>query len=165
MIFSADQMRSNVAWSQVLQRSRPTDDRSSPLKTSSGKLTLEHQFRQPTRGGPIMHQIRMQRVNEAVKEVVSQTIVEELEDPRIGFVTVTKVQTSNDMKRAKIFVSIMGNEETKVQTLEGLASSHGLIQSRIASELKMKNTPTINFVYDETVDTMFRIDELLKRSK
>ena len=104
-----------------------------------------------------MHQIRMQRVNEAVKEVVSQTIVEELEDPRIGFVTVTKVQTSNDMKRAKIFVSIMGNEETKEQTLEGLASSHGLIQSKIASELKMKNTPTINLVYDDTVDTMFRI--------
>ncbi len=112
-----------------------------------------------------MHQIRMQRVNEAVKEVVSQTIVEELEDPRIGFVTVTKVQTSNDMKRAKIFVSIMGNEETKVQTLEGLASSQGLIQSKIASELKMKNTPTINFVYDDTVDKMFRIEELLKRSE
>ncbi len=112
-----------------------------------------------------MHQFRMKRVNEAVKEVVSQTIVEELEDPRIGFVTVTEVQTSNDMKSAKIFVSVMGDEETRRHTLEGLASSHGVIQSKIAHQLKMKNTPTIDFVYDESVDTMFRIDELLKRSK
>ena len=107
----------------------------------------------------------MQRVNEAVKEVVSQTIVEELEDPRIGFVTVTKVQTSNDMKSAKIFVSVLGDEKTRQDTLEGLASSHGLIQSKIARELKMKNTPTINFIYDDSTDTMFRIEELLRRSK
>ncbi len=112
-----------------------------------------------------MAQFRMQRVNEAVKEVVSQTIVEELEDPRIGFVTVTKVQTSNDMKTAKIFVSVMGDEKTRQDTFEGLASSRGLIQSKIARELKMKNTPTINFVYDDSTDTMFRIDELLRRSK
>ena len=57
----------------------------------------------------------------------------------------------------------MGDDAEKQDTLDGLASSRGLIQSKIASELKMKRTPTISFIYDDTVDTMFRIDELLKR--
>ncbi len=112
-----------------------------------------------------MQNVRMLRVNEALKEIVGQVIVEELQDPRIGFVTVTRVETSVDLKRAKVFVSIMGDEPVRKDTLAGLSSSHGLIQSKIARELKMKNTPTIRFVYDDSVDTMFRIDELLKRSE
>lgn len=110
-----------------------------------------------------MKQLRMRRVNEALKEIVSRVIVEDLQDPRIGFVTVTRVQTSVDLKRAKVYVSVMGDEKTKDETLEGLGSSHGLIQSKIASELKMKNTPMISFIYDDSLDVMFRIDELLKR--
>ncbi len=112
-----------------------------------------------------MHNIRMLRVNEALKEIVGQVIVEELHDPRIGFVTVTRVETSVDLKRAKVFVSVMGDEPERKDTLAGLSSSHGLIQGKIARELKMKNTPTIKFVYDDSVDTMFRIDELLNRSE
>lgn len=112
-----------------------------------------------------MKQLRMQRVNEALKEIVSRVIVEELQDPRIGFVTVTRVQTSVDLKRAKVYVSVMGDDRTKEETMEGLTSSHGVIQSKIAGELKMKNTPMIKFIYDDSLDVMFRIDELLKRSE
>ena len=105
---------------------------------------------------------RMRRVNEAVREVLSARIAEGLKDPRIGFVTVTAVDTSPDLRHARVFVSVLGDEEQREQTLAGLASSHGYLQTRIASELRLKRTPTLEFVYDESVDRGMRISELLE---
>ena len=104
---------------------------------------------------------RMRRVNEAVREVLSGRLAEGLKDPRIGFVTVTAVETSPDLRHARVFVSVLGDDADRDRTLAGLASSHGLLQAEIARELRMKRTPTLEFVYDESIDRGMRISRLL----
>ena len=105
---------------------------------------------------------RMRRINEVLREVVGAAISTELSDPRIGFVTVTSVETSPDLRTAKVFVSVLGSAEEREATLEGLRSSHGVIQSRIAAETRMKRTPTLTFRYDDTIEKGARISELLE---
>jgi ribosome-binding factor A len=105
---------------------------------------------------------RMRRINEVLREVVGAAVSTELSDPRIGFVTVTSVETSPDLHTAKVFVSVLGSEEEREATLEGLRSSHGVLQSRIAAETRMKRTPTLTFHYDETIEKGVRISELLE---
>jgi len=104
----------------------------------------------------------MRRINEALREVVGTAIASDLSDPRIGFVTVTSVETSPDLRTAKVYVSVLGNEEERAATLDGLGSSHGVIQSRIAAETRMKRTPTLTFHYDDTVEQGMRISKLLE---
>jgi ribosome-binding factor A len=104
---------------------------------------------------------RMRRVNEAVREVVSARIAEGLRDPRIGFVTVTAVETSPDLRHARVYVSVLGSGEERSATLAGLESAHGVLQQAVASELRMKRTPTLQFVFDESIDRGMRITELL----
>ncbi len=105
---------------------------------------------------------RMRRINEVLREVVGAAIASDLSDPRIGFTTVTSVETSPDLRHAKVYVSVLGDEEARVATLEGLRSSHGVIQSRIAAETRMKRTPTLTFRYDDTVEQGVRISHLLE---
>ena len=105
---------------------------------------------------------RMRRINEVLREVVGAAISNDLSDPRIGFVTVTSVETSPDLRTAKVFVSVLGSEEEREATLTGLRSSHGVIQSKIAAETRMKRTPTLSFHYDDTVATGVRISRLLE---
>jgi ribosome-binding factor A len=104
---------------------------------------------------------RMRRVNGAVREVLSARIAEGLKDPRIGFVTVTSVETSPDLRHARVFVSVLGDEPERERTLAGLTSSHGVLQASIAAELRLKRTPTLEFVYDESIDRGMRISQLL----
>ena len=107
---------------------------------------------------------RMRRVNEAIREVLSTRIAEGLKDPRIGFVTVTAVDTSPDLRNARVFVSVLGDDEERGETLAGLGSAHGVLQGRIAAELHLKRTPTLQFLYDESIDRGMRITELLDES-
>ena len=102
----------------------------------------------------------MRRVNEAVREVVSET-VGELKDPRIGFVTVTGVETSPDLRHARVFVSVLGSEVKRAKTLDGLAAAHGVLQARLARELRMKRTPQLTFEYDPTVERGVRMTKLI----
>jgi ribosome-binding factor A len=104
---------------------------------------------------------RMRRVNEAVREVVSARIAEGLRDPRIGFVTVTAVETSPDLRHARVFVSVLGSDEERAATLAGLGSAHGVLQQAVATELRLKRTPSLQFVFDESIDRGMRITELL----
>jgi ribosome-binding factor A len=104
---------------------------------------------------------RMRRVDGVLREVIGATIGGELQDPRIGFVTVTAVQTSPDLRTAQVHVSVLGTEEEKAATMKGLQASHGVIQKAIASQLRMKRTPTLNFVYDESVERADRITRML----
>jgi ribosome-binding factor A len=104
---------------------------------------------------------RMRRVNEAVREVVSARIAEGLRDPRIGFVTVTSVDTTSDLRQARVYVSVLGSDEEREATLAGLESAHGVLQQAVARELRMKHTPTLQFVFDESIDRGMRISELL----
>lgn len=103
----------------------------------------------------------MRRVNEALREVLSTRIAEGLKDPRIGFVTVTGVETSPDLRHARVYVSVIGDEQAREETMAGLEQAHGALQAQIARELRMKHTPQLTFVYDETIDRGMRIEELL----
>jgi ribosome-binding factor A len=104
---------------------------------------------------------RMRRVDEAVREVLSDAIASDLKDPRVGFVTVTAVQTSPDLRNAKVFVSVLGDDTVRERTLAGLRSAHGYLQRRVATELRIKHTPTLDFAYDDSLDRSLRINELL----
>lgn len=104
---------------------------------------------------------RMRRINEVIREVVGSAIASDLKDPRIGFVTVTGVETSPDLRSARVFVSVLGRRSEREQTLEGLRSAHGVIQKRLGRELSIKRTPTLTFHYDETVARAVRISRLL----
>jgi len=104
---------------------------------------------------------RMRRVNEAVREVISAHISGDLKDPRIGFVTVTGVETSPDLRSARVFVSVLGEEDERNDAMDGLGAAAGFLQAQIGRELRMKRTPTLTFVYDESVDIGMRISKLL----
>ena len=103
----------------------------------------------------------MRRINEVLREVVGSAIADDLEDPRIGFVTVTAVETSADLRSARVFVSVLGDTTERDATLTALRSSHGVLQARIAAETRMKRTPTLTFHYDDTIAKGVRISSLL----
>jgi ribosome-binding factor A len=103
---------------------------------------------------------RMRRVNESVREVLSEAVLE-LKDPRIGFVTVTGVETSADLRHARVFVSVLGSERRRERTLAGLAAAHGVLQSRVARELRLKRTPQLAFEYDPSVERGVRMSRLI----
>jgi ribosome-binding factor A len=105
---------------------------------------------------------RMRRVNESIKEILGDAITTELKDPRIGFVTVTDVDTSPDLRTARVYVSVLGTEEERERSLTGLRSSHGFLQGKIASSMRMKRTPTLTFEYDESAERGDRISRLLR---
>ena len=106
---------------------------------------------------------RMRRVDEAMREVLSGAITSELKDPRVGFVTVTSVDTAPDLRHARVYVSVLGTDSVRRRSLDGLRSAHGFLQRRVADELHLKHTPTLDFVYDDTLDRAQRIDSLLER--
>src|SRR5688500_8499622 len=102
----------------------------------------------------------MRRVNESIKEVLGLALPE-LKDPRIGFVTITGVETSPDLHHATVFVSVLGGEKARERALQGLAAAHGTLQARLARELRMKRTPQLTFEYDPTVERGMRMTKLI----
>src|SRR5437762_3484555 len=102
----------------------------------------------------------MRRVDEALREVLSEALLE-LKDPRIGFVTITGVRTSPDLRQARVFVSVFGSERRREASLEGLAAAHGVLQSHVARELRMKRTPQLTFEYDPSVERGVRMTQLI----
>ena len=104
---------------------------------------------------------RMRRINGVMREVIGEAISTELEDPRIGFVTVTAVETSPDLRSARVFVSVLGDEGERDATLAALASSHGVLQAAVAREMRIKRTPTLSFHYDEGPERGVRLSRLL----
>jgi ribosome-binding factor A len=108
---------------------------------------------------------RLRRVDEAVREVLSDAVTKEIKDPRVGFVTVTAVQTSSDLRHARVFISVLGDDGVRERSLQGLRSAHGFLQRRVADELRIKHTPTLDFVYDDTIDRGMRIEALLEQEE
>ena len=104
---------------------------------------------------------RMRRVDEAIRQVIGDAMAGELKDPRVGFVTVTDVRTSADLSHARVYVSVLGDEQQRRASLEGLRSAHGFLQRQLAGELHLKRTPTLEFSYDDTTDRALRVDALL----
>src|ERR1700749_4242173 len=104
---------------------------------------------------------RMRRVDVAMRQVLGDALAQDLKDPRVGFVTVTAVKTSPDLRHARVYVSVLGDEEIRSDRLLGLNSAQASRQKRVASELPLKHTPKIDFAYDETIDHGMRITEIL----
>jgi ribosome-binding factor A len=103
----------------------------------------------------------MRRVDEAMREVLSAAITTSLKDPRIGFVTVTSVDTSADLRHAHVWVSVLGDQTQRELTLAGLRSAHGPLQREVATQLRLKQTPQLEFKYDDTADRAERLERLL----
>lgn len=106
---------------------------------------------------------RMRRVDEAVRQVLTDAVAQDLQDPRIGFVTMTSVKTTPDLRHARVYVSVLGSAEQRAATLAGLASAHGALQRRLARELRLKRTPTLEFFYDDTTDRAMRVEQIIER--
>jgi ribosome-binding factor A len=104
---------------------------------------------------------RMRRVDEAIRQVIGDAVAGNLKDPRVGFVTVTDVRTSADLSHARVYVSVLGDAEERAASMAGLRSAHGYLQQRIAAELHLKRTPTLDFLYDETTDRALRLQTLI----
>jgi len=104
----------------------------------------------------------MRRVNEVVREVVGTTIADQLHDPRIGFVTVTAVDTSPDLRTAQVHFSVLGTDEEKEETLEALEASRKVLQKAIGSQLTMKRTPKLSFHYDDSAERAARLTRMLE---
>ena len=104
---------------------------------------------------------RMRRVDEAMREVLSDALTHDVKDPRVGFVTVTDVKTSPDLRHARVYVSVLGDEAAVEGSLEGLRSAHGFLQGRVASEMRLKNTPALQFLHDDTAARAARVEKLL----
>ena len=104
---------------------------------------------------------RMRRVDEAMREVLSDVLTHDLKDPRVGFVTVTDVKTSPDLRHARVYVSVLGDAEAVEASLEGLRSAHGYLQGRVGTELRLKNTPTLEFIHDDTAVRAQRLERLI----
>ena len=103
----------------------------------------------------------MRRVDEAIREVLGDAVSGGLKDPRVGFVTVTDVRTSADLRHARVYVSVLGDAQQRQASLEGLRSAHGFLQARVAGELRLKRTPALEFAYDDTTDRAMRVDALI----
>lgn len=104
---------------------------------------------------------RMRRVDEAVREVLADAIPQQVKDPRVGFVTVTDVHTSPDLRHARVYVSALGDEAERRACLDGLRSAHGVLQREVARRVRMKRTPALSFVLDETAARAARLDALI----
>jgi ribosome-binding factor A len=104
---------------------------------------------------------RMRRIDEVMRELIGSAIATELEDPRIGFVTVTSVKTSPDLRSARVYVSVLGDEREREATLAGLRSSHGILQAAIARGARIKYTPRLSFHYDDGPERGVRLGRLL----
>jgi ribosome-binding factor A len=108
---------------------------------------------------------RMRRVDEAMREVLSDVLGHDLKDPRVGFVTVTDVKTSPDLRHARVYVSVLGDADAVAASLEGLASAHGFLQGRVGTELRLKHTPTLQFVHDDTAARAQRLEQLISEQE
>lgn len=108
-----------------------------------------------------MSNVRANRVGEQMKKEIGQILQQELKDPRIGFVTVTGVEVTGDLQQAKVFITVLGNDDEKENTLRGLAKATGFIRSEVGKRIRLRKTPEIFFEFDESIEYGNRIETLL----
>ncbi|CAM2890769.1 30S ribosome-binding factor RbfA [Paenibacillus sediminis] len=108
-----------------------------------------------------MAKIRTGRVGEQIKKELSQLIQTELKDPRIGFITVTGVDVTNDLSQAKVYLSVFGDDEQKENSLKGLEKAKGFLRSELGKRILLRHTPELIFKFDESIEYGSRIEKLL----
>ncbi|NLJ86048.1 MAG: 30S ribosome-binding factor RbfA [Firmicutes bacterium] len=109
-------------------------------------------------------QQRVEKIREAIKQEASD-IIRNMKDPRIGFVTVTDAEVSRDLRHVKIYVSVLGDEESKRSSLEGLERATGYIRTEIGQRVRLRYTPEIVFRWDGSLERGARIDQILQELK
>ncbi|MGP4075643.1 30S ribosome-binding factor RbfA [Halobacillus sp. K22] len=109
-----------------------------------------------------MNDLRANRVGEQMKKELSDIIGKKIKDPRVGFVTVTEVKVTGDLQQAKIYISVLGDEKQKHDTLVGLAKAKGFIRSEIGQRIRLRKTPEIMFEFDEAIERGNRIETILR---
>lgn len=109
--------------------------------------------------------MRPNRVAEQMKKELSDILSRRLKDPRVGFVTVTDVQVTGDLQQAKVYITVLGDEDTKQETLTALEKAKGFIRSEIGSRIRLRKTPEIFFEFDESIEYGNRIEKLISELK
>ncbi|MEK3886932.1 30S ribosome-binding factor RbfA [Bacillus sp. FSL K6-3431] len=109
--------------------------------------------------------LRANRVGEQMKKELGEIISRKIKDPRIGFVTVTDVKVTGDLQQATIYISVLGDDEQKEDTLKGLATATGFIRAEIGQRIRLRKTPEISFEFDESIAYGNKIETLLKQIK
>ncbi|MDR3592199.1 MAG: 30S ribosome-binding factor RbfA [Negativicutes bacterium] len=112
-----------------------------------------------------MGQLRAEKVQEFIKQELSKVILTELKDPRIGFITVTKVEVTGDLRSAKVFISLMGSDEEKAATWQALQRAVGFLRTEIGRRINLRFAPELSLHLDETLEYSARIQELLTKIK
>ena len=105
---------------------------------------------------------RLERLNESMKELLSELIERSVKDPRVGLVTITSVEVTRDLETAKVFYTVLGDEEDREASKKGLASAAAFLRKTIGRELKLRNAPALRFIYDDTLDRSMQIEEALR---
>jgi ribosome-binding factor A len=108
-----------------------------------------------------MKNVRSNRVGEQLKKELSDIFQKELKDPRIGFLTVTAVEMTGDLSQAKVYISVLGNDEQKENSLKAIAKAQGFIRSEIGKRIRLRHTPELIFKFDESIAYGTRIEKLL----
>lgn len=125
----------------------------------TSKLTSLHDC------GVVLVAQRRQRIAASIREVVSELLLRRLKDPRIGFASIVNVDVNKDLSLAKVYVSVLGSDEDKEKTMEGLKSAQGLIRSEVSKALGIRYAPEIQFVLDEGIEYSMRVSKLLSEIK
>jgi ribosome-binding factor A len=107
---------------------------------------------------------RATRVAQLLREVISEIITTQLKDPAVGMVTITRVKLSDDLKNARVYFSILGNEQQRQNTIEGLGRSANFIRAEAARQVNLRHAPSLQFIYDDTLDYVENIENLLKKA-
>mgnify|MGYP001286500322 CR=1 FL=1 len=110
-----------------------------------------------------MSEIRASRVAEQMKKELGDIITRKIKDPRVGFVTITDVEVTGDLQQAKVYISVLGSEEERQDTLVGLTKAKGFIRSEIGKRIRLRKTPELSFDMDETMEQGNRIEALLRQ--
>lgn len=108
---------------------------------------------------------RQERIAASIRDIVSELLMRRLKDPRIGFASIVNVEVNRDLSIAKVYVSVLGSDEDKARTMEGLRSAQGLIRSEVSKALRIRHAPEIHFVLDEGIEHSLRVSQLLSQIK
>ena len=109
-----------------------------------------------------MGELRIRKIQEFIKQEVSNIILRELKDPRMGFVTVTDAHITGDLREATVYISLFGSDEDKKNTLAALKSANGFIRTEVGRRLGIRYSPTIEFKEDTSLDYGMKIDKILR---
>lgn len=107
--------------------------------------------------------IRLERIEKALKQEIGHILSFDMNDPRIGFVTVTRVEAASDIRSAKVYITVLGDEKSRKSTMASLKYAKGYLQKEAASRLRMKFTPTLSFYIEDGSSKSVRMAELMDR--